>query len=732
MCPDTVDREGRRSLVWAGIGGHPGRAACHGGGCRLVASLLDLHPPPRHAVPRETASTWARKVSPMCPDRSVTHVPGCTRYGLGMDENRVWPSGSIDVARRAQYFTELMKLLVESGGSLPRKQVFDALTKRLDLTPYELERIKTGGLRWTTHLQFYFIGFRKAGFLTREKGTWSITDAGRAALEKFASQGLMEEVHRHYTEWEASRSLEVDYGDEGEEEEDTAASDTESKPRVWLIGTGRGGTEWTRFRDGGFVEVGFARGADARPFGAIDRMTREQVRARMLEVTGETNPYNDVLCAWQFAHEVRPGDLVIAKSGRSRVLGHGQVVGGYEYRPEDSYGHRRVVKWIQTGDVQLPSGYRLPTKTLTNIAKYDGFADVLMGRSTPAAHRSLETVMSSATARAEFLAKHPYRDPSSTAAVLVKPSSTSAVTFDEIDEEAFVPRAELEEMLAALTTKLALVLQGAPGTGKTWLAARLAEHWAGDKARVTRVQFHPATSYEDFVRGLRPTANGGFRAQNGPLAELAERAKAKPEHRFVMLLDEINRANVAKVLGEALSLLEADKREERYAVELGLDLEGDRRFWLPPNVAFVATMNTADRSIAMVDYALRRRFAFFHLKPAYGDPAFRSWLLAQFGRDDDGDLESVADRSETERVADVILRVMAELNRRIVASKSLGAGFALGHSYFCSFGVGRVEPPEAWMRRVFRTEILAQVEEYCADHPRLLGELMEPLREVIG
>lgn len=640
-----------------------------------------------------------------------------------MDEMSDRPSGTIDQARRAQYFGELMKLLLEAGGSLSRKQVFESLGRRLDLSSYELERSKTGAIRWLTHLQFHFIGFVKAGFLTRGGGTWKLTEDGRAAMARWKPHELLEEVHRRYSAWEQSRQ---DVSEDQVEEDDSEEADL-PKERIWLVGTGRGSSEWSRFRDGGFIEVGFAKDANGRPFGRIDTMTREQVRARMIESTGQPNPYNDVLCAWQFAHEMKPGDLVIAKTGSARVLGQGRIVGDYEYRPGgDGYGHRRAVEWEHLGDVALPPRYRMGIKTLTEITKYDGFADVLLGRRTAAAERSLESFLSSAAAREDYFAKHPYR--------IEQPPpvtpSPGKPTLDEIDELAFVQRSRLEDMVTALSSKLAIVLKGAPGTGKSWLGGLLAEHWAGDPSRVTRVQFHPATSYEDFVRGLRPAAGGGFRVQNGPLAEVAERAKARPDQRFVLFIDEINRANVAKVLGEALSLIESDKREARYAVELGLDLEGERRFWLPPNLAFVATMNTADRSIAIVDYALRRRFAFFDLTPAYGDVAFREWLLARFEGNDDGDVESVAERDEAKRVADLVIRVMNELNRRIVVSKSLGPGFALGHSFFCAFDLGRAEQPESWMRRVFRTEVVPQVEEYCAEHPRLLGELMEPLREV--
>lgn len=284
-----------------------------------------------------------------------------------MDERSDRLPGSIDQARRAHYFAELMKLLVDAGGTLPRGQALEVLGQRLDLTPYELERTKTGAVRWRTHLQFHFTGFVKAGYLTRGGGTWRITEEGRAAMARWSPAELLAEMQRRYSAWDQERQ---GAGEPEAEADDDPGEGEGEKARIWLIGTGRGGTGWPRFRDGGFVEVGFARDANGRPFGAIDTMTREQVRARMIEVTGEPNPYNDVLCAWQFAHEMRIGDLVIAKTGKSRVLGYGRITGDYECPTDgETFGHRRAVAWERKETVELPPRYLLATKTLTEIGR---------------------------------------------------------------------------------------------------------------------------------------------------------------------------------------------------------------------------------------------------------------------------------------------------------------------------------------------------------------------------
>jgi 5-methylcytosine-specific restriction endonuclease McrBC regulatory subunit McrC len=647
-----------------------------------------------------------------------------------MVERVAAPGPTITRERRSEYFATLLQLLIDRGGSIPRKEVPEALSAKLELTPYELERTKTGAIRWWTALQFHFIGFRKAGFLKRGGGTWEITSEGRAAFAKLTPVELIDEVERRYEAWRVENAPATEADDA-----DDAVDGEGAERRVWLIGSGPGGHDWERFRDGGYIEVGFGRDAQGKGVGNLAEQTREQVKARMRVVSGTANPFNDVLCAWQFAHEMQPGDTVIARSGRSRVLGVGRITGGYEHRPRDNaaqttdgFEHRRGVEWLQTGSVQLPNGHLMPTKTLTEIARYPGFADLLVGKRTRDAERALEESGSSNAVIDHFFKTHPFADSASSATTAQPTPIRAAPSLEQIDDESFVPRKQLEEMVAALSSKLAIVLQGPPGTGKSWLADRIAWHWAGDPARVTRVQFHPSLGYEDFVRGLRPF-DGGFRVQDGPLAEVAEQAKTKPNERFVLMIDEFNRANVAKVLGEALFLLEADKRDRRHAVDLGLAKDGHRRFWLPRNLAVVATMNTADRSIALVDYALRRRFKFFTLEPAFGEASFRDTLLAQLGSSRDGDDgDAIEDREEAARVANAIVAVMSELNRRIARSKSLGPRFTIGHSFFCTFEDGRAESPTTWMQRVFSNEIRPLIEEYCEEHPRLLEELTEPLR----
>ena len=190
--------------------------------------------------------------------------------------------------------------------------------------------------------------------------------------------------------------------------------------------------------------------------------------------------------------------------------------------------------------------------------------------------------------------------------------------------EIFLASAEFGRLFSQLRRKKNLVLQGPPGTGKTFIAQRLAWVVAEERSmeRIEAVQFHQSYGYEDFVRGYRPTEDGGFVLRDGPFLDFCERARKDGERPHVLLIDEINRGNLSRIFGELLMLIEADKRSKEWAVRLAYPRAGDERFHVPENLHLIGTMNTADRSLALVDYALRRRFAFFTVEPAFGQPRF--------------------------------------------------------------------------------------------------------------
>ena len=268
--------------------------------------------------------------------------------------------------------------------------------------------------------------------------------------------------------------------------------------------------------------------------------------------------------------------------------------------------------------------------------------------------------------------------------------------------ELFIDEVALDDALAALHRRRNLLLQGPPGTGKTLLARRLAWLLLGttNAARQELVQFHPSYSYEDFVQGFRPDATGTFRLQDGVLPDVCRRAAAQPARPFVLLIDELNRGNVGRIFGELLLLLEADKRGPAHAVRLPYAPPGAAPFFVPDNLYLIGTLNTADRSLAPLDYALRRRFAFVTLAPAFG-PRLRQFLL---------------ERGVPAPIVDRLLTRLTTLNDTIAADPALGPDFRLGHSYFC-------QPPpdpaaaDQWLTLILEQEIAPLLEDYWREEP---------------
>ena len=264
----------------------------------------------------------------------------------------------------------------------------------------------------------------------------------------------------------------------------------------------------------------------------------------------------------------------------------------------------------------------------------------------------------------------------------------------------FLAQEKLEKILERLRTKKNLILQGPPGTGKTWLAKRLAFALMGqrDDSKVRAVQFHPNLSYEDFIRGWRPVGDGKLTLVDGPFVEMIEAAERDPTSRHVVVIEEINRGNPAQIFGEMLTLLEADKRTPNEALELSYKRLDGERIFIPDNLYVIGTMNIADRSLALVDLALRRRFTFVDLEPTLGKP-WHDWVQSKCGID-------------SETLVEIEKRLLT-LNSEISADTGLGPQFRVGHSY--------VTPPfpindaREWFRQVVDTEIGPLLDEYWFD-----------------
>ena len=272
-----------------------------------------------------------------------------------------------------------------------------------------------------------------------------------------------------------------------------------------------------------------------------------------------------------------------------------------------------------------------------------------------------------------------------------------------INEGCFLAKRDLDTMLALLDGKRNLILQGPPGTGKTWLAKRLGYALLGrkDVSRLVSLQFQPSLSYEDFVRGWRPGMDGRLDLIDGVFMEAIGAARGDPLRPYVVVIEEINRGNPAQVFGEMLTLLERDKRREEEALRPAYVRAPDERIFIPDNLYVIGTMNVADRSLALIDLALRRRFAYFPLKPEVGE-RWRDWCMKENGF--------------TQAAADDIAERMHRLNKRIAEDESLSEQFCIGHSFVTPPRGQQIDDPLAWFARVVESEIRPLLREYWFDN----------------
>ena len=274
--------------------------------------------------------------------------------------------------------------------------------------------------------------------------------------------------------------------------------------------------------------------------------------------------------------------------------------------------------------------------------------------------------------------------------------------------EVYMSSSELQRLKSLLKNKKNIILQGAPGVGKTFTAKRLAYTLMGvkDKQRVEMIQFHQNYSYEDFILGYKPNANGGFELKHGVFYKFCKKALNTPDKDFFFIIDEINRGNLSKIFGELLMLIENNYRGKE--IKLAYT---DEPFTVPENLYIIGMMNTADRSLAMIDYALRRRFSFFEMNPGFLTDGFKNYM----------------DTLSNERFNKIISGIL-EINEFICKDDSLGNGFCIGHSYFCNQKEFNLE----WLENVIEYDIAPMLKEYWFDDVQKYESQITLLRNILN
>lgn len=444
--------------------------------------------------------------------------------------------------------------------------------------------------------------------------------------------------------------------------------------RYWLYAPGRGARMWEEFYERGVMGLGWHQLGDLRGYA-----TKEEMRQRLLETRDDnTSQTNSARAVWQFANEMKPGDVIFVKRGLKEIIGRGVVTGDYVYDPDGGeYPHLREVSWKRQGSWR--SDQQFPMKTLTDIT-YD---QELVKR--------IET---------SFLDSEDSVDIEEAAAVFPEYSTENFL------KSVYMDRQQYNAIVGLLKTKKNIIMQGAPGVGKTYAAKRLAYSMMGvkDVSRVKLIQFHQSYSYEDFIEGYRPSG-AGFELVKGAFYSFCKKAADDDEENaYFFIIDEINRGNLSKIFGELFMLIESDKRGNELQLLYSREL-----FSVPTNVHIIGMMNTADRSLAMLDYALRRRFAFVELRPAFDSDGFRKYCAG-------------LDNSRFE----ALVREVESLNRAIAEDESLGEGFCIGHSYFCNMEADSCT--DEALASIVEYELIPMLKEYWFDEPGKVREWTDRLR----
>ena len=447
--------------------------------------------------------------------------------------------------------------------------------------------------------------------------------------------------------------------------------------RYWIYSPGKGAKIWGECYDNNIMAIGWDAIGNLR-----DYNSKDEIKKVMNKYYDPSRSYIHSACAtWEFANEMKPGDIVFAKNGMHLIIGRGVVKSDYIYDSErKEFKNIRKVEWTDRGEWECSR--QSPMKTLTDITSYTDYVDQLKlffeGESLDDIE-AVETVYPQYD-KAKFL------------------------------ESVYIDEKSYNTLVSLVETKKNVILQGAPGVGKTFAAKRLAYSMMGvkDPNRVMLIQFHQSYSYEDFIMGFRPSENG-FELKHGVFYNFCKMAEIDSDNAYFFIIDEINRGNLSKIFGELFMLLESDKR----GVELQL-LYADEKFSIPENVHIIGMMNTADRSLAMLDYALRRRFAFYELEPAFESNGFKDY-----------------ERKLNNGKFDKLIECVKKLNLIIKKDETLGTGFCLGHSYFCELDKVEDDNLDLALARIVEFELIPLLKEYWFDDTDMVIEWSNNLRSAI-
>ena len=558
-----------------------------------------------------------------------------------------------------RWFAPLIQALRDMGGSGTPAEARAKIIENEQLSEDEINetRGKNNVNKFENEVAFARNYLVNAGYIDKSVyGIWTLTEAGKAVD---MTSEMASDIFKNVLSSSPSK--------QGKNSAALADEDVHTV-RYWLYAPGEGSCMWDEFYTSGIMAIGWGEIGDLSTFDSKDAM-----KIKMREVFDESLSYKNAAHAtWQFANEMKIGDIVFVKKGMYQIIGRGVVMSDYEYDDarDDEYKNIRQVDWTHNGEWPHPG--QAAMKTLTDITSYTDYVEKLNSLFEDETEEDAEDVEKTYP---------PY-------------------TKEDFLSEVFMPEEEYEKLSGILRIKKNIILQGAPGVGKTFAAKRLAFSMMGvkDVERVMMVQFHQSYSYEDFIMGFRPSTDG-FELKRGAFYNFCKKAEIDGDNDYFFIIDEINRGNLSKIFGELFMLIENDKR----GVSLQL-LYSDEKFSVPKNIYIIGMMNTADRSLAMLDYALRRRFAFFEIKPGFTTDGFREYRMSL----------------ENEKF-DKLIACVESLNNVISNDESLGDGFCIGHSYFCNLLPDTID--DQVLSGIVEYELIPLLKEYWFDEPTKMKDL---------
>lgn len=566
-----------------------------------------------------------------------------------------------------RWFAPLIQALRDLGGSGTPAEARAKIIENEQLSEDEINqtRGKNNVNKFENEVAFARNYLVNAGYIDKSVyGIWTLTAAGKSVD---MTSEMASDIFKNVLSSSSSK--------QGKNTDALADEDVHTV-RYWLYAPGEGSCMWDEFYTSGIMAIGRGEIGDLSTFDSKDAM-----KIKMREVIDESLSYKNAAHAtWQFANEMKIGDIVFVKKGMHQIIGRGVVMSDYEYdnTRDDEYKNIRQVDWTHNGEWPHPG--QAVMKTLTDITSYTDYVEKLNSLFEDETEEDAEDVEKTYP---------PY-------------------TKEDFLSEVFMPEEEYDKLSGILRIKKNIILQGAPGVGKTFVAKRIAFSMMGvkDVERVMMVQFHQSYSYEDFIMGFRPSTDG-FELKRGAFYNFCKKAEIDGDNDYFFIIDEINRGNLSKIFGELFMLIENDKR----GVSLQL-LYSDEKFSVPKNIYIIGMMNTADRSLAMLDYALRRRFAFFEIKPGFTTDGFREYRMSL----------------ENEKF-DKLIACVESLNNVISNDESLGDGFCIGHSYFCNLLPDTIN--DQILSGIVEYELIPLLKEYWFDEPTKVRDWSSNLRSAI-